>query len=76
MAPEENEAVIDYLLRSREDAQVASLSVDLPNRVAAVLAWNGKQFNPAVQGCLRLSPSPNIEAFFVCKLQKVISAVE
>lgn len=70
MAPEEDEAVVDYLLRSQSDAQVVRLELDLPNRVPTVREWNGKTFAPEVQGCLRLKPSEQIEAFFVCKLQK------
>lgn len=71
MAPEENEAVIDYLLRSHQDVKIVPLELQLPNRVPTVKEWNGKTFAPATQGCMRLKPSGNIEAFFVCKLQKV-----
>jgi tRNA (cytosine49-C5)-methyltransferase len=71
IAPEENEAVVDYVLRSRADAQVVPLDIKLPNRVATVHEWNGKHYDPAIAGCLRLAPSEQIEAFFVCKLQKV-----
>ncbi len=70
MAPEENEAVIDYLLRSQEDAQIMPLELSLPNRVPTVGEWNGKSYDPAIQHAMRLQPSPRIEAFFVCKLQK------
>jgi 16S rRNA (cytosine1407-C5)-methyltransferase len=73
MAPEENEAVIDYALRAFDGVRLMPLDMDLPNRVAPVAAWNGKAFNPEVQGCLRLKPSPEIEAFFVCKLTKADS---
>lgn len=71
MAPEENEAVIDYFLRSHDDASVTPIELQLPNRVTPVSEWNGKQFNPATQDCMRLVPSPEIEAFFVCKLKKL-----
>lgn len=71
MAPEENEAVIDYLLRTNPDAAIVPIELRLPNRIDTVKAWNGKQFAPELRGCLRLKPSPGIEAFFVCKLQKV-----
>lgn len=70
LAPEEDEAVVDYLLRSQPDAQIVRLELNLPNRVPTVREWNGKAFAPEVQGCLRLKPSEQIEAFFVCKLQK------
>lgn len=71
MAPEENEAVIDYFLRSRDEARTVPINIVLPNRVAALTEWNGKLFDAGVRNCLRLAPSPEIEAFFVCKVQKI-----
>lgn len=71
MAPEENEAVVDYLLRTKDDACIQPFEIGLPNRVPTVKIWNGKPFSPAVGKCLRLKPSQHIEAFFVCKLRKV-----
>lgn len=76
MAPEENEAVIDYILRSQENARIVPLDMKMPSRVAAVQEWNNKQYNPAVAGCMRLAPSEQIEAFFVCKLEKVVGNEE
>ena len=70
MAPEENEAVVDYLLRTRPDAHVRPFTLDVPNSVLPMRSWNGRPFNEQLQGCLRLAPSENIEAFFVCKLHK------
>jgi len=70
MAPEENEAVVDYLLRTREDARLVPFSIDLPNKVPPVLSWNSKQYATVLQGCLRLQPSPQVEAFFICKITK------
>ena len=70
MAPEENEAVVDFLLRKHEDARVVPITLQLPNRVPALHTWNNKTFSRQIAGCLRLKPSENIEAFFVCKIQK------
>jgi NOL1/NOP2/sun family putative RNA methylase len=73
MAPEENEAVIDYLLRHNDDVQVESLETlgkQLPNRVRPVTAWNTKTYDQRTQSALRLQPSPHLEAFFVMKLTK------
>jgi NOL1/NOP2/sun family putative RNA methylase len=70
MAPEENEAVIDYFLRHAEDALVQPLDFGLPNQMTPVTQWNDKQFDARIKGVLRLKPSPEIEAFFVCKLVK------
>lgn len=70
MAPEENEAVINYLLRTHPDAAILPFDIDLPNRVSPVKGWNGKPFNSELHGCMRLTPSDSIEAFFVCRLVK------
>lgn len=76
IAPEENEAVIDYALRSLPGAAIIPLDFPLTNRVSAVASWNHKHYDPAVQGCLRLAPSQDVEAFFVCKLVKVEDSPE
>jgi NOL1/NOP2/sun family putative RNA methylase len=70
MAPEEDEAVIDYALRALGDASIVELDWQLPNRVAPVLSWSGKAYNPELTASIRLKPSQYIEAFFVCKLVK------
>ncbi len=70
MAPEENEAVIDYGLRALENVSIETLDFTLSNRVPTVSAWNGKEYNPALQASLRLKPSQDVEAFYVCKLVK------
>jgi NOL1/NOP2/sun family putative RNA methylase len=75
MAPEENEAVIDYLLRHNQDANVESINLELPNIVPAVREWNGRQYDNRLQFAMRLIPSPEIEAFFVCKLTKTAPSV-
>jgi tRNA (cytosine49-C5)-methyltransferase len=71
IAPEENEGVVDFLLRGHADAAVIPIDIDLPNRVTPVRAWNGRAYDERLQDSLRLAPSPDIEAFFVCKLQKL-----
>ena len=77
MAPEENEAVIDYLLRHNDDAVVEpldSLAAQLDNRVNTVLTWNGKTYDERIKNGLRLMPSEHVEAFFVIKLTKAFEA--
>lgn len=71
MAPEENEAVVDYLLRRQPDAKLAPMSPpELPNRVPAAAEWNGRTFTHDLSACLRLVPGELTEAFFVAKLCK------
>jgi len=73
MAPEENEAVVQYLLRRYDTAHIESLDAfreALPNQVPAVGAWNGKLFDDSIKDTLRLKPSSQIEAFYVAKITK------
>ncbi len=70
MAPEENEVVVDYLLRTHPEAQVLPFDLPLSNRVPALSGWNDRAFQPQLQGSMRLVPSQHIEAFFVCVLRK------
>ena len=76
MAPEENEAVVDYLLRKAPDAAIEPITFEVPNRVPVVIAWNGRPYKSDLQGCLRLRPHPLLEAFFVCRLKKLAEQLE
>jgi 16S rRNA (cytosine1407-C5)-methyltransferase len=70
MAPEENEAVVDYLLRRQETAQLLPIQLDLPNRIPTLREWNDKSYTNELNNCLRLAPSYDIEAFFVALIRK------
>lgn len=73
MAPEENEAVLDYLLRHNDDIEMIpldSFKAALDNNVTPVSSWNGKQYDSRVNHSMRLQPSQQVEAFFVVALQK------
>ena len=71
MAPEENEAVIDFLLRRNNDAVAREIKHVPSNRVPAVASWSGKAYQHGVQFATRLVPSLEAEAFFVCKIEKL-----
>ncbi|MDO4780872.1 MAG: RsmB/NOP family class I SAM-dependent RNA methyltransferase [Candidatus Saccharibacteria bacterium] len=71
MAPEENEAVVAYLLRRQPDAALMAMNLpELPNRAPAVQQWNNRDFSHDMSACLRLTPGELTEAFFVAKLHK------
>lgn len=73
MAPEENEAVLDYFLRKNPDATLGPLDFPLENRIPALMSWNDKPFTNDVSNCLRLVPGPLTEAFFIAKIKKTAS---
>jgi 16S rRNA (cytosine1407-C5)-methyltransferase len=70
-APEENEGVVDWLLRKTKGAM--SVQEICPEGVAsypAVTQWNGKPFDAQVGKCFRVLPGEQMEGFFLAKLKK------
>ena len=71
MAPEENEVVVDWLLRRQPDATLMPITLTpLPDRVSAVQSWNNRVLTHDLSGCLRLMPGRLTEAFFVAVFHK------
>jgi len=68
--PEENEAVIDFLLRTQNDVVVEEISLPL-NHNPAITEFEGEKYDVSVKNCLRLWPQDNdTEGFFVALLRK------
>jgi len=72
-APEENEGVVDWLLRKMKGA-LAMDKIDIPGiqKYPAVTQWQGKNFDPQVKGCCRVLPGAEMEGFFITKFVKAI----
>ncbi|ADU52010.1 RNA methylase, NOL1/NOP2/sun family [Thermaerobacter marianensis DSM 12885] len=70
-APEENEAVVDQVLRAAEGSvTVEPLPPALPG-VAGVTAWEGQRFRPEVEACRRIYPHHlDSGGMFVARLRK------
>lgn len=71
--PEENEAVISYLLEKYENAEL--LDIDAENlgivRTSAILQFQNLRILSEVKKCLRIHPyDNNTEGFFVAKIRK------
>lgn len=76
IAPEENELVIAYGLRSLAGASLVPIKFELANRRPAVRSWNQQPLDERLDGCLRLAPSQQLEAFFVATLEKTNAPVD
>lgn len=71
LEPEENEAVVSWLLENNPDAEVLPIDIDIV-RSDAVTEWQGKEYDKQVANCLRILPQDNdTEGFFVAKLRKI-----
>jgi len=69
--PEENEAVVDFLLEKSGDAVVENIEIDNIINDKGIIEWNGKSFNEDVKKCIRIYPHHNSTGgFFVAKIRK------
>ena len=67
-APEENEAVLDHVLRE-EDCAIIEWDCPLES-VDGVTEWQGEAFDPSVAKSIRIYPHPNdTGGFFLAKLR-------
>jgi tRNA (cytosine49-C5)-methyltransferase len=71
MEPEEDEGVVDWLLKNYANARVEEIKLDI-KRSPAIMEFDGVKFNPEVSKCLRIWPQDNdCEGFFVSKISKI-----
>lgn len=67
--PEENEAVINFLLKNRE-AKLEKIDLDV-KKSEIVLDYEKENYNDEIKKCLRIWPQDNdTEGFFVAKIRK------
>jgi NOL1/NOP2/sun family putative RNA methylase len=70
LEPEENEGVIDYLIKNRLGVCVESIELDI-KKGKPVMEFEGQSYDEQVKNVLRIWPQDNdTEGFFVCKIRK------
>ena len=70
-APEENEGVIDYLLKKNPDVSIEPITLNSLKTRPAVLDWGDTHFNDKIKNAIRIYPQDNdTEGFFVAKIHK------
>lgn len=71
IAPEENEAVVAYLLKRFPEAEIMPIELNNFQMRPALTEWADNFFPAAVERCRRILPQDNnTEAFFVAKIRK------
>lgn len=69
-APEENEGVVDFLLKKNEAASVETFGANI-RHAHGLAEWDGKIFDRGVKNCVRIYPHHNgTGGFFVAKIRK------
>ncbi|MBW3022614.1 RsmB/NOP family class I SAM-dependent RNA methyltransferase [Candidatus Woesearchaeota archaeon] len=70
LEPEENEGVVDYLLKEFDNAKIEKIELNI-KRSPAILEFEGKQYDKKIKNCLRIWPQDNdSEGFFIAKIKK------
>ncbi len=68
--PEENEEVVDALLKKHDDAEIKPIEMDM-EYASGLVRWNGKDYDPRLVNCIRIYPQHNnTGGFFVAKIEK------
>lgn len=71
LSPEENELVLDALLRERDDLALEAPPWPCPlPAVAGLVAWQGRPLHPDLRLARRVLPSHWTDAFFIARLRK------
>ncbi len=69
--PEENEEVVDSLLKKRPGAELEEIGINVKHS-AGLAEWNGKEYDKRLEKCMRICPFHNgTGGFFVAKIRKV-----
>jgi NOL1/NOP2/sun family putative RNA methylase len=76
LEPEENEEVLDFLLRKR-DARLESIGLNGLRSSKGITKWRGREFEPEVMRCVRVYPQANdTDGFFLARVKKGDSQAE
>ncbi len=72
LEPDEDEAVIDFLLGKYENAKLEKIELEGLKSSKSVLEFEGRQFSKEIGKCLRIWPQDNhTEGFFIAKIKKL-----
>ncbi len=69
-SPEENELIVNGLLKRNEDARIEPWLPDIANRQAGLSAWQGKDLRPELADTLRVLPDEVMDGFYLAKIRK------
>ncbi len=73
-APEENEAIINKLIKKfGEQVQLQPISLAFDNIQPGLTSWQGKTFDASLKQCIRILPNEMMGGFFICAIIKLAS---
>jgi NOL1/NOP2/sun family putative RNA methylase len=71
-SPEENESIINYLVRKYpSQCKIEPIGLKIGNILPGLCSWNGVTFNKDIKNCLRIVPNETMEGFFIALVRKL-----
>jgi 16S rRNA (cytosine1407-C5)-methyltransferase len=75
-APEENEGVIDQILKQfPQHLEIVPIQAPVSNTQPGLTQWQNKKFNDSLMGSVRILPDETMDGFFICKLTKTATTL-
>ncbi|MBI2666545.1 RsmB/NOP family class I SAM-dependent RNA methyltransferase [Candidatus Woesearchaeota archaeon] len=75
--PEENEGVVDFLMKKYPEAEIISVKLDGLKTSPAILEFDGEKYHSSIKNTLRIWPQDNdTEGFFIAKIKKLTNEVK
>ena len=72
-APEENECIIDKLIKKYNSTlTIEPIQCPVPDHQPGLTEWQTKPLAKAVNHSIRILPNKHIDGFFICKIKKLI----
>jgi len=71
-APEENEAVVDFLLEKQKNARVLPVELPVENAMNGVTRWEKKRYRPELIQTRRILPTREMDGFFLASIEKTL----
>jgi 16S rRNA C967 or C1407 C5-methylase (RsmB/RsmF family) len=70
-APEENEAVVNFLLKKYPNAKIVPPTLNLAEAKSGLLSWEDEIYHQDLQNSVRVLPKGAFSGFFFCKIKKI-----
>lgn len=71
LAPEENEAIVHYILCNHKDLEIQDLEIPLKNTKAWIKKFKKYIYTSWVEKSQRILPNTEMEGFFIAKFRKI-----
>ena len=72
LEPEEDEAIIDFLIKKYDNARIEEINLEGLKKGSIITEFEGNRYSEEIKKCLRIWPQDNdTEGFFVAKIKKL-----